>query len=362
MKILLVINSLNGGGAEKIIVEFTRRLFRIKDIEVKFLVLSSKRAVYLNALVDADIDVMFLGKNEYNPWLIVKMIPIISQFDIVHVHLFPAQYFVGLASFLSRHRKKPALIFTEHSSHNKRLGKPYLRWLEKWIYFRYGSVIAVSQSVKNKVCSWINHRNIVKIPNGIPIDSISVAPIYSKVELAAQFGIPEGAKLMLMAARFEFPKRQDLLVQVLGLLPGNYHLLLAGSGTNESHVNAVALRNGVAERVRFLGFRDDIYSLMKSVDINVLWSDYEGMSGVVLEAMMAGKPYLGSDVEGINDIIPASDFLFDSLADLAAKVRILCENQAEAANCVEIGRRYAADYHLDIMVKRHVELYKSHIN
>jgi glycosyltransferase involved in cell wall biosynthesis len=66
------------------------------------------------------------------------------------------------------------------------------------------------------------------------------------------------------------------------------------------------------DRVFFLGLRDDVYFLMRSADLNILVSNFEGVSGVVLESLASGKPFCGSNVSGIKEFVPNNEFLFDS--------------------------------------------------
>lgn len=359
MKILIVVNSLKTGGAEKLIVDFVNALSKYDNYELKLLVLSSRHAVHYDRISEHEqLQVEFLGKNEYNPWLIFKIRTKLKEYDVVHVHLFPALYFVGIASFLS-FDKRSRLFFTEHNNQNKRLGKPYLRGFEKWIYKRYHCVIAITDLVNKKIKGWANHSNIVTIPNGLPIGMIGTAPIYNRTELLKSLDFPLDTKLILMSARFELPKRQDLLVRTIGYLPENYRVLLAGIGPGEAHVKEKANELCLRDRVKFLGFRKDIYSLMKSVDINVLWSDYEGMSGVTLEALASGKPFLGSNAVGISDVVPSDAFLFDDMDGLIAKIRMLCEDVEQSRDYGRVGLNHIKQYDMGVMVDRHAALYKS---
>ena len=93
-------------------------------------------------------------------------------------------------------------------------------------------------------------------------------------------------------------------------LPAHFHLFLAGRGALLEHTKQFTESLGLTERVHFLGMRTDVYSLMNKVDLNVLSTNFEGLSGVTLESLASGKPFIGSDVPGVNDIVPDPRFLF----------------------------------------------------
>lgn len=360
MRILIVINSLKAGGAEKLIVTFINELSKACDYEIKLLVLSSKYAVHLPGIDGHKrVQVEFLGRNEYNPLLISKIRRKMNGWDIIHVHLFPAQYFVGLASVVCFGKKKSKLFFTEHNNHNKRMGKPFFRGFEKWIYNRYDGIIAITEMINKKLKDWTGHSKIMTIPNGLSLCTIVGAPVYGRRDFTHQLDLPLNSKLILMAARFEEPKRQDLLVEAVRYLPDNFCVLLAGTGNAEDEVRKAVAEFGVQGRVKFLGFRTDIYALMKSVDVNVLWSDYEGMSGAALEALASGKPFLGSDVPGIQDVVPSSAFLFEDTASLVAKITMLCDDAERAAYYGKTGREHVKQYDMATMVEKHIAAYRT---
>src|SRR5690606_1814701 len=98
--------------------------------------------------------------------------------------------------------------------------------------------------------------------------------------LCEQFGIPVSAKLILMTASFRYPKDQETLIETGKVLGSHYHILLAGIGEMRQQTEQIVEELSMQDRVHFLGFRTDTRSLMKSVDLNVLSTEYEGMSGV----------------------------------------------------------------------------------
>ena len=139
MKILQVINTLDTGGAEKLLLE-TIPLFNGKDILMDVLIFEKKQGVCLNKLDELNCcTIHSLNSNSlYNPFNVFKIIKHLNKYDLVHVHLFPAQYWVILAKIISFSKVK--LVFTEHSTFNRRRQIPFFRMLDKFIYKQYDKI------------------------------------------------------------------------------------------------------------------------------------------------------------------------------------------------------------------------------
>jgi len=121
--------------------------------------------------------------------------------------------------------------------------------------------------------------------------------------------------------------------------------------------------NGLASRVIFTGFVDDVPRLMAAFDLFVLPSHREGMPRTVIEAMAAGKPVVATNIRGCREevvhggtglLVPAKDP--QALAD--AIIQILC-NPQEAKKMGEAGRKRAEEFFDEQQVlDRQVEVYR----
>jgi glycosyltransferase involved in cell wall biosynthesis len=83
--------------------------------------------------------------------------------------------------------------------------------------------------------------------------------------------------------------------------------VIAGDGAARDELEKLSARLGVADRVHFLGNRDDARDVIDSMDVFVLVSDSEGMSNAMLEAMARGRPVVSTNVSGADDALAASD-------------------------------------------------------
>lgn len=160
MKILHIINNLGSGGAEKLIEETVPIMNKKEGIKVDVLLLTDNNNVFDKKLKDNGIkvDVIPLRKprNPINIYYIRKYI-IEGEYDVVHAHLFPTIYWVSIASKLI-FKNKPKFVMTEHSTHNRRRERNYLRCLEKFIYSSYDKIVSISQQTQNNLISWIRPK------------------------------------------------------------------------------------------------------------------------------------------------------------------------------------------------------------
>ena len=156
-------------------------------------------------------------------------------------------------------------------------------------------------AVSDKAGKWLfGKKNFEKgkvriWPNAIDTHPFRYNPEVRKM-MQEEFKI-SGETVLLHVGNFTPPKNQMFLLEVFAdyvKRNPNAVLLLAGKGEREAHEER-ALQLGVAEKVRFLGGRDDIEKLLQVGDVFVFPSLFEGFPGAVLEAQAAGLPCLISD-------------------------------------------------------------------
>jgi glycosyltransferase involved in cell wall biosynthesis len=358
MKILIIINSLNTNGAEKLIVDTLPKYIE-QGLYVELLLLSSHKTKFLTFLEDENIVKIhkLSNKSIYNPIHIFKIAKYLKIFDIVHVHLFPVQYFVPLAKIISRSKAK--LIFTEHSTSNRRLRTPFFKLIDKYIYRAYYKVIPITKEIENKLIAHtkLPKNRFVLIENGVDLSKIKLAePI--KAENIYK-GITSNHKLIIQASAFREPKDHKTLIMAFTLLPKHYKLLLVGEGEMlNKHIKLVKHLN-LEDQVKFLGYRMDVPRLLKSSHVNILSSSYEGLSLYSLESLGSGKPFVASDVPGLTDLVKDYGVLFEkgNYKEVASIIKDLCENKelarTIAVKCIERSK----NYDLNLMIKKHINLY-----
>jgi hypothetical protein len=83
----------------------------------------------------------------------------------------------------------------------------------------------------------------------------------------------------------------------------NVEFIVIGDGEQREELQTLAERLGLHNHVQFLGYREDARDVLKSFDIFVLSSLWEGLPIVVLEAMAAGKPVVATAVDGVTEVV-----------------------------------------------------------
>ncbi len=316
MRVLHIINDLGSGGAEKLIEETLPPLNKTKGIKADVLLLTDSENVFDEKLKDSGVNAGIVPiRNLYNPLNLyhIRKYIIEGEYDIVHAHLFPTFYWVSIASkFIFKN--KPKFVMTEHSTHNRRRKRDYLRYLEKFIYSSYDKIISISQQTQDNLVKWLKPSEtqldrFIVIENGINIDRFKNAKPYNKVDICNTF--TEDIRLVCMVARFSEQKDQPTLIKAIKELPENVHLLLIGEGTLKQKNENLAKEIGVSDKVHFLGFRNDVERILKTVDIVVLSSNWEGFGLAAAEGMAAGKPVIASKVEGLREIVDGYGLLFN---------------------------------------------------
>lgn len=359
MKVLHIINSLSMGGAEKLIAE-TVPPFREKGIAVEVLLLNGKKTPLKEELTDKGIVVHSLGEGSvYNPAHILRILPFLKRFDIVHVHLFPAQYFVAVAKIISGSKAK--LIFTEHSTTNRRIENSAFKIPEKIIYATYDKIIAITEGVKNVLQQHIGLKDlkIEVIENGIDTKKIFNAFPLDRKELSPE--LEEKDVLLLQVSGFRIGKDQATAIKALHHLPGNVKLLLAGDGATKPEHEILVNKLELENRVMFLGIRNDIPQLLKTADIIVLSSNFEGLSLASLEGMASGRPFIGSDVPGIHDLVYGYGILFPNGDEkaLAGEIQKLIDEPQHYRIIAEKCVIRAKEFDISTLVDKTECVYKS---
>ena len=359
MKILHYINGLGAGGAEKLLTDILP-IMKKQGHEVHLLISNKKNLVgkYFDILTREGIPVKNLQLSNFNPLQVYHLIKYLrrERFDIVHAHIFPSQYWLAFASFFTPSRTK--LIKSEHNFFNNRRRYKVLQLMERVVYNRYAMVISITTDVDASLIAWLQRVRTIVIPNGVNLEQIERERAAGK-DVIYDFLKP-GHYNILMVGRFSGVKDQNTLIQAMVHLPAHYHLFFAGWGPLIEAAKQFSEQMGLTERVHFLGMRTDVYSLMNRVDLNVLSTYFEGLSGVTLESLASGKPFIGSDVSGVNNIVPDSRLLFPIRQPelLAQKIKEISLNETLSREMVKISLQHVKRYDIKNMCNQYLSVYE----
>ena len=143
-------------------------------------------------------------------------------------------------------------------------------------------------------------------------------------------------------------------------------LLIAGSGLFETTLNAYVSETELEESVKFLGTIHDVMGFYRSCHASVFASHYEGFSGALLEAVLAGLPVIASDIPMNRELLPDDGAFFFPVGDSDALARCMVDvikDYPSAQTRAAKAYHFAAErFGIDIVSKQHEAYYRSVLN
>ena len=355
MKILQVITSLYMGGAERLLLDMVPRYIS-HGIQVDILLFDGTDTPLKEQLSQKGVRIYCLAKGQsvYSPSFIKKLVPYLKRYDIIHTHLTACQYFVALACVL--YQIDVPLVTTEHSTRNRRRNIPMFFYLERWMYHRYKRIITISKETE------IALRQHLK--QSIPFQTINNGIDLKRFKDASPLNEKISNFIICMVAAFREEKNQDTVIKAMALLPKDCYLWLVGDGPRKPLCEDLAKNINVSDRVKFLGIRSDVPSLLKSADIVVLSSHWEGFGLAAAEGMAAGKPVIASNVSGLSQVVGDAGLLFNPSDehDLASKILSLKEDKSLLIDTAMKCSQRANDFDINVTVSKYIQVYQSVLN
>jgi glycosyltransferase involved in cell wall biosynthesis len=234
--------------------------------------------------------------------------------------------------------------------------RPLTGWIYDQLFFGALPALHITNSRATRAtllkARWLQPEAVKVIYNGIdpsPIDSA----------IPARLEMPEDAVVIGFAGRLE--RRKGLLdlmrawPTVAGEVP-NAHLVIAGKGPGEPEARQTL---GDAPRVHWLGYRDDIPSVLRAIHIAVVPSHWEGFGFIAAEAMAAGLPVVAADASSLPEIISdgIEGMLFPA-HDVVALARALVRLSRDAGLRARMGAAGRARVVGQFGVERMVDEYE----
>jgi glycosyltransferase involved in cell wall biosynthesis len=298
-----------------------------------------------------------------------------GHYDIVHVHTPIAAF---IARWALRNRSKshtPQLIYTSHGFTFHRKGNvlknALFKTLEKlagrWTDF----LVVMNQEdyTAAKTQALVAAERIIFMP-GIGLDLDYYHPDRASAsdiaEVRQSLNLEPDRPLLLSIAELTPRKHPcDILRAFARLGRSDIYLAFAGTGPLLNTLQTLAVELGIADRVRFLGFRQDIPILIRTAIATVLASEYEGLPRCVMESMALETPVIGSAVRGTQDLLAdQTDLLFQpgDVADLARAIAWVLDHPAMARLIGRQGRERMASHDLKQVIALHKQLYTRALN
>lgn len=335
-RIALLITELEIGGAEKCLVELacrvSRNLFRV---EVIVLAGPPQRGQLLAQLQAAEIPVRFLGLRKWHevPFVLAKLVKLVRDFrpQILHTFLFHANFLGRIAARLAGVPYVVCGLRVADHEHPWHLILDALTasWVDRYVCV---SEAVARFSVQKGL---LPPGKLLVIPNAVDVGALASVPPMDLEEFfrkdvtgigwgqhsaemvrGAPCSAPKGANStppsgepyfwLVSVGRLEVQKGFDWLLQVLAPLfhrfP-SFRLIIVGEGSEAENLRKLVIREGLSDQVALVGFRNEAPRIVKSADLFLLSSRWEGMPNVLLEAMALGKPIVTTDVEGAEELL-----------------------------------------------------------
>ena len=308
MKLLHVITGINRGGAENHLVELVRHQRAVgMDVSVAYLRGQGYWASELKSLGAQVHDLALKFYGDLAPVLQLRRLIKKTQCDLLHAHLPPAELYSRLALLGTSRRSVPMLI-TKHNEERFYNG-PGQRFLGRWTARRADRVIAISKAVKQYMSGrglGVDEGKFETILYGIDAAGFVEPRAAQVAALRKEWGVPVDAITIGFVGRVVPQKDIGTLIRGFALFAQTMpdaRLVIVGAGPCEDELRNCASALGIAERLIWAGFREDIQTVMRAFDIFALASIYEGFGLVLLEAMAASVAVAATRVGAIPEVV-----------------------------------------------------------
>jgi glycosyltransferase involved in cell wall biosynthesis len=224
-------------------------------------------------------------------------------------------------------------------------------------------MVTVSQALGRQLSKdlLLPHSRLTFIPNGVRL-----SPAQSST-LRAELGMSERGRLILSVGSLYPVKGHSHLLQAVAALSSRHpdlHVAIAGRGEMHDSLLDLGRSLGLGSRLHLLGLRADVANVLAAADVFVLPSLSEGLPLAILEAMLASRPIVASDVGEIGQVLGhgKAGILVKpgDTAELAEGIDRLLSDPGGARQMGEYGAQRAdTEYRLERMVGRYEALYRS---
>lgn len=353
--VLRVVDSLGLGGAQMVLKSY----FEAQKENTSILLFSlRKRAV--NIEIDHPNVIIFQSESRFSLAPIFRMKSLIKErkITILHCDLFRSQVFGYLLKKIFF--QDLILIFHEHGEifQNHWLYNQFLKHTQNSV----NRFIAVSSSTKqalNKEAN-INQQKITVIHNPVGIQFSE----YGNDSGLREYRPHSKDRLVIgFSGRLSKEKGCDVLLRALAKAKFSYQLLIAGEGSEKTHLVQLSKILGITDQITFLGYVKGMKQFYQSIDILVIPSRAESFGLVAIEAQTMYIPVIASAVGGLKDIIVdrQNGLLFQSSDEnaLLKQIELLKQDQSIKRDIIRNGVTSAKSFNIETYVAQQNSVYDS---
>jgi L-malate glycosyltransferase len=345
------------GGVEQFIYTISNYLKRNAKVNV-IVMLFNKGALYTK-LREAKIETYVCIGHKYNFFLIKQIVKLFKEKNIgvVHTHGYKANILCGLAAKLSG----VGVVKTEHGliePSSPSIGRFKMKcnlFLDRLVSKScLDEIVFVSKDIENKF-----EKSYRQIPSEVIYNGIDAISLSNEISKAR-----DGLFRIGIVGRLNIVKGHIYLLQALTLLEdiNCIRLYVLGEGQLLNDLRNFCSRNGIADKVLFLGFKDNIYDYLAELDVFVMPSLYEGLPYALIEAMYMKRPIIASAVGGVKEVL--SDHINAIIVPpgdaerLADAIKFLYENPKVRKQIGESAFETAREsFTIEKMANRYIAVY-----
>lgn len=332
-KVLILIESLEGGGAEKVLATMMRHIDKEHyDVSVLAICGGGKyeeevaSCVKYSCLLNRHDSYRGMSKLYYRlkykliyewlpAWLVYLLfVPKGFDVEVAFVEGFATKV---LAASSNKQAKKFAWVHSNLTLLPWTITNGIFKNVddERRAYLNYDKVVCVSNSVEKVMVENYGLSSTITIYN--PLDVLSIK---QRGKEKSSYVVDHSKFNIVSVGRLAKEKGYDLLLPIIKNVKDvhpDVHLWLIGMGVEENSLKRQAADLGIEDNVTFTGFLKNPYSLMSQMDLFVCSSRAEGFSLVIAEAMILGLPVVSTNCSGPNELLSGG------------KYGILCETYDE---------------------------------
>lgn len=356
IRVLFVVLQLDAGGSERVVFD----LARILDPEkFEVFVAAFKSGVLAEQLNSICNQIFFIDKKHgMDIFAMFEIAKIVRKYriDIVNAHHYMPCFYSFLGTSVINNKR---LIYTEHSIPEvESIAKGFHGKIFHWMLYRIKAVIGVSRAITEKFReNYPRHSDkFHEILNGVDIEKFQVKG--GRTDVRKRWGFTEEHFVVGTVANFRKVKNHVCLVCAAGHLKDSHpqlRLFFVGTGfpgdaeNSEDYVRTLVRDLGLQDRIIFAGYQENIPEMLSILDAFCLPSFSEGLPVSLLEAMAARIPVIGSEVNGIVEVVKdgKTGVLFSSNnhSELSCVLKYILDNPSIAKSLADNAFLYVNDFH-----------------
>ena len=226
-----------------------------------------------------------------------------NKYDILHCHS-PIGGVLARLAFKEFRKIGGKLIYTAHGFHFFK-GAPIKNWLifypiEK-LCSRYTDYLITINKEDYKRAQKFKAKEVKYIP-GIGIDTEKIKNIKRDREVLKKFGI-KNEVVLVSVGELSDRKNHKVILEALEKIEDDYIYIICGQGEKKEELVNLSKKLKIQNKVKFLGYRQDVKEILKASDIFCFPSKQEGLPVALMEAMASGLPVVCSNIRGNSDLI-----------------------------------------------------------